>query len=117
MDAGCDDFVRKPYHQAQLCDVMTRHLGLKFIRRQLESYQPVTYSEDDVLTSITMLPSELLERLEHAAVRGSMDQIMQLVEESRSYDAKLADQLSELASDFEYAKLLAMIQEVKSIDG
>jgi CheY-like chemotaxis protein len=29
--AGCDDFIRKPYAEAELMDALARHLGVHFI--------------------------------------------------------------------------------------
>jgi len=34
--AGCDDFVRKPFHEQEIFAVMARHLGLKYLYKELQ---------------------------------------------------------------------------------
>ena len=50
------------------------------------------------------------------AIVGGMNQILDLVDQIRAYDAAVADALLRLADAFEYAKMLALIQEAGGQD-
>jgi CheY-like chemotaxis protein len=37
LSAGCDDFVRKPFHKETIFDMMAKHLGVRYIYQEQES--------------------------------------------------------------------------------
>jgi len=36
LSAGCDDFVRKPFRQETIFEMLSKHLGVRFIYNQVE---------------------------------------------------------------------------------
>jgi hypothetical protein len=63
---------------------------------------------------IAALPRELLATLEQAASFADMKQMDSCMDEIRSYNATLADAIASLANDFEYGKIVTLIQEAKT---
>jgi CheY-like chemotaxis protein len=43
MMAGCDDFLRKPYQEAEIFNILVKHLDARFIYQELET-QPTGYT-------------------------------------------------------------------------
>ena len=115
LEAGCDDFVRKPFQKAELLEVMRRHLGLDYIY-ETETIEPPT-SEDaaveenlDVPAAIASLPPELTTRLAEASALLEMDQVDRIIDEIRSQQPALAARLAVLAGNFDYEQILSLIQ-------
>ena len=116
LSAGCDDFVRKPFKVSEIFDVMSKHLGVRYVYEDDVYAHAPKLSEKDRSKALTpealgALPPELLAELEQAVVQGDTDRAEHLTENIRSYDAALADALAVRISDFEYDKILKLIQK------
>ncbi len=123
ISAGCDGFLRKPFREADIFDTMQKHIGARYVyddsvvsRQQLavnkKSKIQNLFSNEvkDLKFKIGNLPSELLTDLEEATVRCDINMIDNAIVEIRSHNATLANALAKLAYNFEYGKLLALIQ-------
>ena len=109
LSEGCDDFVRKPAREADIFDALTRHLDVRFVYEETEGEQE-KYKLSDIERRMSNLHPELLTKLEHATFLGDANQILNLIDQIRTYDAAVADALTHLADDFEYTKILTLIQ-------
>ncbi len=119
---GCHDFLRKPFHESEVFDLMQRHLGVRFVyeeEKKLTISNPFDYAQDrlqstieTVLTpaALTTLPAEWLDILKQGARRADFLLLSNVIEEIRVQDARLADALTQLAEDFEYDQILNLIE-------
>ena len=64
------------------------------------------------LDALAGLPPELLKSLEHAAITANMSEIIEIIDEIRSYDAVLAEAITQLTDNFDYATILNVIQQM-----
>jgi signal transduction histidine kinase/DNA-binding NarL/FixJ family response regulator len=109
--AGCDDFVRKPFREHEIFDVLHRHLDVRFI------YEAVTpapeaaasVSPEELRAAVEKLPAAWATDLHQATVALDIDQILALIEAVRPQAPHLADTLAQWTHDFEYEKLMALI--------
>ncbi len=115
---GCDDFVRKPFREADICDVLTRHLGLRFttLEEGSEAAQSDAGEEqarESVMTALTLadMPVTWLAELRQATIEGDMERMLTLVDEIRDTYPALAAELLELIQSFEHKKILRWIEE------
>ncbi len=122
---GCDDYLRKPYRDADIFACLHRHLGLRFV------YEEEKKSTSDPLTSsghrnrqatiektltpeaLAALPIEWVVRLEQGTRIVDLELLDSVIEQIRERDAFLADALTYLVEDYEYGKILTVIQEVR----
>ncbi|MCP4544065.1 MAG: response regulator [Chloroflexi bacterium] len=109
--AGCDDFVRKPFREREIFDVLHRHLGVRFI---YEAITPVpeaatSVSLEDLGATLETLPTTWVAELYEAAVVLEPEQMLTLIEAVRPQVPHLADTLAQWVRDFEYDKLIALI--------
>ncbi len=113
LSAGCDDFIRKPFREADIFDVLTKHLGIRFVYEEIggDIERQKKLEILDLQSRIASLPPDLLTDLEHVTVVGDMDQIHNLVDQIRVYDVAVADALARLADDFEFARILVLVQK------
>ena len=105
--AGCDDFLRKPFQEHALFEMLSKHLGVKFIHEQPISVQAIPQPADPA--RIAALPADLLERLSVALAGLEVDEIGRVIEEIRVIDPQLAESLSVLAATFDFGQMLALL--------
>ncbi|MCP4348761.1 MAG: response regulator [Desulfobacterales bacterium] len=114
MSAGCDDFIRKPFEDAEIFDVIQRHLGVRFV---YEDSQGLTEAEAGAGTAMIQdalaeLPPDLLNALKQAAADGDSERLHQIIAGIRPHNAGLADELTGLTDDFAFDTILDMIQKL-----
>jgi len=111
--AGCDDFVRKPYREQEIFEVMEKHLGVRYIYEEDEERKAKGEGESpkDALTheALAQLPDDLLAELKQATIDLDVDRIGAIIDQIRGLNGPVADGLADLVKDFQYEKLLALI--------
>ena len=106
LDAGMDDFVRKPYHFQEIYDCMARQLGAQYIYRT--SIPAAAEARPIRLTSamLSVLPDATRDELKAALESLDSDRIDTIIQRVGETDAKLARVLSRLAENFDYPAIL-----------
>jgi PAS domain S-box-containing protein len=118
---GCDDFVRKPFRKDEIYDVLAQHLGVRFLYvPEPEGRPPPTAPEaaippvDKTLAQdLASLPGEWLDDLQLATTKADLALILSLVEQIREHHVPLAEALAELAQNYEYKRILTMIEQAR----
>lgn len=107
LQAGCDDFVRKPFQEAVLFEAMAQHLGVRYLYQQeLESESAIAPSDNQNLSfsidasSLLVMPREWVVQLNHAALALNHLQVMALIKQIPKINKKLADSLTNLVDNF-----------------
>ncbi len=109
---GCNDFMYKPFKEAELFEMMEKHLGVRYLYEDIAASAQVSEEEEEEIKKDTLsaLPPELLASLEHAAVRSQLRQMEEIIGQIRENDAGCADELAILADNFEYEQILKLIR-------
>lgn len=115
LSAGCDDIVRKPFRKEEIFDKLVQHLGVRFIYGETPE-QPVKAPLADVEgvllpAALAALPSDWLDDLKQAIIKANLDLILSLIEQIRDQNAALAEALTSLTLDFEYKRILTLIEK------
>jgi PAS domain S-box-containing protein len=117
LDAGCDDFLRKPFREADLLEMMGRHLGVRYVYEEAGKEQKeaihAQFDTQELTSKLAALPAELLAKLEATAIRAKMNEMNELIEVVRDHDTTVAETLTALADDFEYPRIVTVIQAMK----
>jgi signal transduction histidine kinase/CheY-like chemotaxis protein len=114
MDCGFDDFVRKPIKTELVFEILHKHLGVEYIYA-LEEETAVTHpttskgNQNEWQTAVVTLPQSLQSELKDAALQTNMIEIDRLITEVNQYQPKLAQEFQQLADEFEYDKILAIL--------
>jgi CheY-like chemotaxis protein len=104
--AGCDDFVRKPFREQQIFEVMAKHLGLKYVyEEEPEEAAQVTPAVELRPEQLSSLPEDLRSQLHDAVLRLEQPQIMAVIAQISIQDATLGVQLKRLAENLDYKRL------------
>ncbi len=117
---GCDDFIGKPFRETDIFDKL-KHLDLRFMYQDEGDSQTIvdTGQPQDTMTDLELaerlmsLPSDWVSDLQQAAVLGSLDSILVLVEKIRELDTLLANALENLAHNFEHDKIIVVTQQAE----
>jgi len=125
LEAGCDDFVRKPFQEAEVFDMLYRHLGAQFVYEESEKSKVPSTSlrtgfsrkskieEGLRVEALAGLPAEWVADLKQGAEEVNVELLFSVIEQIRGRDAALADALARLVEDFAYDEILAVIQQTE----
>ncbi len=116
IECGGHDFVRKPYREAEIFEMIHKHLGVNYVYKNDDQGIPADSSNESVIdetlsTLVQEIPKNLLARLKEATELSDITMIAQAIEEIQDCNRKVAEALSLLASNFAYEEILSIIQE------
>ncbi len=106
LDAGCDDFVRKPFREAELFEKMVTYLGVSFV-----------YADDDLSSEETVeldgealevMPESWRQAVRQAALTADGEALNDLIEVIPLKEALLSQQLREMVRDFRFRELIRL---------
>ncbi|MDJ0599403.1 MAG: ATP-binding protein, partial [Crocosphaera sp.] len=111
LSAGCDDFIRKPFQEAEIFETMAKHLGVCYRYQEIpEETQSATVDHQCLGQSLAQMPPEWVRELQEVADKGLDEQIIQLLSQSETLDLSLKQALQSWANNFEFDKILNLIQ-------
>ena len=115
IEHGGNDFVRKPFRETEIFQMIRRHLGVAY-EFELEE-DPAFASrvgragDGKLADSVKDIPADLLARLKEATELSDAVLIERVIKEISIKNGELAGALSNLAANFAYDKILGLIQE------
>jgi PAS domain S-box-containing protein len=109
LQAGCDAFVRKPYREREIFDVMAGHLGVSYLYEQRAELQETRQEVTPARLAAT-LPPELRDQLCQAALRLNRSMVLEVVAEIGMLDASVGAALGAFAERLDFEGLLALLE-------
>jgi CheY-like chemotaxis protein len=106
--AGMDAFMTKPVRATELFTQLQQMLGLSYREPEIVPGTP----EPDTLPSTNglKLPEPLASQLRRAVEEADLDQVLALADELGAHDTVQSDQIRRLAQQFQYTKLLSLLE-------
>ncbi|HCF28493.1 MAG TPA: hypothetical protein DEV81_15130, partial [Cyanobacteria bacterium UBA11049] len=107
---GCDDFIHKPFREADIFDALHKHIGVRFV--YAESTAASTETKVEILTpeAIAALPPDLVANLRQAIYNLDVELMQTLIAQISELNQPLATAIASLAKDFKYRQLLDLTQ-------
>ena len=119
--AGCDDVVHKPFTESQIFDMLTEYLGVRFVcdtPPQTEVKEiPDQERDTQTVAALDALPADMVSDLEQAVLNIDLNRTAAIIEHIRARDVRLADTLQRYIHDFEYERIVTLIQGTALQDG
>ncbi len=117
---GCDDFVRKPFREKEIFDILTKHLGVRFVYENIESRDAESSALDDpgILDPAILdaLPPDWIANLRRAAIDADLELMFALIEQIREIKTldtdtatTLSNTLTNLMYNFDYTAIQKLI--------
>ncbi|HEY9739090.1 MAG TPA: response regulator [Coleofasciculaceae cyanobacterium] len=112
LSAGCDDYIRKPFKEADIFEAIHNHIGVRYIYEQPATASTSTDTEPDALTpaALAALPSNLVTNLHQAILELDVELMQSYIAQIGKLNAPLANALAALANKFQYEQLLKLTQ-------
>ncbi|UJB72405.1 response regulator (plasmid) [Acaryochloris sp. 'Moss Beach'] len=114
-DAGCDDFVRKPFQQNELIQKIAAHLGVKYITEDsLQNHdtqnkdQPHNHGNLDP-ESLRIMPPDWIKGIGQRASQGNDVLLLQLIEQIPSEHQSLAIALTNWVENYQFEKIVQLM--------
>ena len=120
IEHGGNDFIRKPFREAEIFRMLEKHLGVEFIYEACgednrNKAQADRQNSIEILKSqIATLPVETLARLAESTELSDAVMIDEVIDDIRIENVDLAEALAGRAENFAYDDILALVQHAKS---
>lgn len=108
LDHGANDFVRKPFRENEIFEMLEKHLGSRFVHEEADREgkdQQLKIGDERITEAIAMLPSELRVDLHNVAEAIDFDAAMQIIERIREQNESLANVLIDLLHSYRFDTL------------
>ncbi len=118
MAVGCDDFIQKPFHQVQICEMLVKHLGVRFAvgAQQAEPHERATQdppAEPLLQEMVAAMPERWVLEMSYAASVADVRKVEQLIAELEEQHGMLAHELTRHVQDFRFDKIMALLEQVR----
>ncbi|WP_017717108.1 PAS domain S-box protein [Kamptonema formosum] len=112
LQAGCDDFLRKPFREEVLLAKIAEHLEVEYVYEedQPKSPQPAAVPWELTPQDLAVMPAQWVAQLRHAALSADDELILELLEEIPRENATLARALADLVSNFRFDRLAGLTE-------
>ena len=97
MEIGADDFISKPFREAELFQKVHAHLGVEYV--YAEHANPACPKEAAELTaeSLAGCPQDLIDRMREAVITADLDQLLARIQDVEVREPRVAQGLRQLA--------------------
>jgi DNA-binding response OmpR family regulator len=106
MEIGADDFIGKPFREAELFQMIHAHVGVEY--HYAEDPTAAAQEEAAELTSESLAgwPRDLIDPMREAVITADLDLLLERIREVEARDLRIARGLRRLAEGFQYQELL-----------
>nr|WP_265262912.1 hybrid sensor histidine kinase/response regulator [Spirulina subsalsa] len=108
---GCDDFVRKPFQENQIIQMLEKHLGVYFLYETILE-KPAQAKKIKDLTSLDFkaMPQDWLVLVYRASVDLEEEELVELIEQIPATQSELSQGLSELVLQYRFDKIRLLVE-------
>ncbi len=117
LSAGCDDFVRKPFHKEVIFDTMAKHLGVRYLYQEQESPSRPTHVAEEPLNLADLLAAmqkKWIVKLHEAALDADAELVSQILAEVPESHALVRQICQGLVKKFQFEKILDLTEPLIS---
>ena len=114
INAGCDDFVAKPFTEQVIFDKLIQHLGVKFIYQAestVKDIQKVHKTNKSLsFRDLAVLSSNLVTDIRQAAIAVDAEQIEQLIAQIPDTQPGIARAISEMLAEYDFDGIIELTE-------
>lgn len=117
LDAGMDDFVRKPYRFNEIYECLAKQLNVQYTYAGAPDGEEKPSGAALSTEMLMVLPPELRKQLCEALETLETERINAVIQQVANYDPGLQRMLEQLADNFDYPAILKALRTVLSNNG
>jgi CheY-like chemotaxis protein len=110
--SGCNGYMRKPFDEAELFDLLHQHLGLRFLYDEAQPGPAAAGNNGAGGLEKTMasLPLPLRAALHNALIELDTEAVSRALSEIHAYNSEMSNALQALTDNYQYGRLLRMME-------
>lgn len=111
LQAGWDDFIRKPFQESEIFDTLARHLGVEYVYESAPKAIATASPQDlpePTLTDFQQIPRELLSQLHLGAMSADEKSVRACIEKLSPLQPQLTQALLIWVDDFRFDRLFEL---------
>jgi signal transduction histidine kinase/ligand-binding sensor domain-containing protein/CheY-like chemotaxis protein len=117
LSEGCDAYIRKPFREEELFNVLEDQLGVTFIYEDLEArvsghLDPGEMSTNEIFEKLAAVPQALVSDLDQAVRVGEINRIETVIDALERHDPDLAEYMLKQARAFDHDAILTFTRKV-----
>ncbi|MDB9373156.1 GAF domain-containing protein [Nodularia sphaerocarpa] len=111
LNAGCDDFVSKPFLWEEILEILAKHLQIEYIYETTATSE-ISPSDDFVLdpAALAIMPVSWISQLHLAAAQGNDSSSLHILAKIPSEHTGLISALTQLIETYQFDKIIALTQ-------
>ena len=115
--AGCDDFIRKPYRDAEIFDALVKYLGVRY--RYTDEPMPTAIAEEEELDAgkFEGVPVDLLKDLQKAVELLDEALCLKAAGMISDHNHELGVRLRQMVQDMQYKNILSVLDKFLGTGG
>ena len=112
LDAGCDDFIRKPYRDTEIFEALAKHLGVRFLYAEKQGPAAATREDELDVAQLRKLPSDFIRKLREAAVLLDDQNCLKVAGMISDHNHELGKRLRCMVENLQYKEMLAVLDNL-----
>ncbi len=113
LSIGCDDFVRKPFQEKTIFEIMAKHLGVSYVYESSElNYRPYNRAGEPVIFTILLaaMSREWIIKLHEAALEADSELVSRLLDKIPSSYVLELQTIRDWVKTFQFEKILDLTE-------
>ena len=111
LNIGCDDYIAKPFKEKEIFEMLSKHLGIKFIYEEASKNEnPLKSTIDINKDTMSNISKELISELNEAVIELNGKEILQAIEKIKKENENIGNGLEAIAKTMDYAKLFKITE-------
>lgn len=111
LSVGCDEFLRKPFKEQAIFEILTKHLGVQYTYEQspYEEYSDNGSKSILTATDLAVMSAQWRSQLTEAALEGDSNRVIQLVREIPNQESHLVKVLEKFSRQFAFDEIVELL--------
>ncbi len=115
MKYGVDEFIRKPYKQDDILNILNKNFSTcKIVTTKQDNIEEKEVKEmlnENIPENIkNNIPKEIVNELKNAVINGDVDNILEIADKIKSKDLVFSNKIKNLAENYEFEKLNKILE-------
>lgn len=115
INAGCNDFVTKPFQEHTIFEILIKHLNCEFVYEEASTRDFTGELQDTGAvfnpSRISSLPSRLIYELRDALMLGDTEAANSIIDQIQTHDSKLADKMRRMVKKYQFDRLFSLLEK------
>jgi signal transduction histidine kinase/CheY-like chemotaxis protein len=112
LEAGCDDFIRKPYRDTEIFGALTKHLGVRFLYADEQAQAAATEDYELDVVQLKKIPPDLIENLREATVLLDDQHCLKVAGMISDHNHELGERLRCMVENLQYKEMLSVLDNL-----